>query len=37
MAGLGRVEFINALIRVGVSLIQYDSAEEILAEADVLA
>lgn len=37
MAGLGHVEFVNALIRAGVSVIQYDSAEEILAEADVLA
>ncbi len=37
LAGTGRVEFINALIAAGVSVIQYDSAEEILAEAALLA
>lgn len=33
MAGLACADFINALVRAGVSVIQYDSAEEILAEA----
>lgn len=33
MAGLARADFIDALVRAGVSVIQYDSAEEILAEA----
>lgn len=33
MAGLSRPDFIDALVRAGVSVIQYDSAEEILAEA----
>ncbi len=33
MAGLSRPDFIQALVRAGVSVIQYDSAEEILAEA----
>jgi predicted HTH domain antitoxin len=36
MAGLSRADFIEALIRAGVSVIQYDSAEEILAEAALL-
>ncbi len=33
MAGLSQPDFIQALVRAGVSVIQYDSAEEILAEA----
>jgi predicted HTH domain antitoxin len=37
MAGLTRPDFIEALIRAGVSVIQYDSAEDILADADLLA
>ena len=37
LAGLTRAAFIGALRNAGVSVIQYDSAEEILAEADLLA
>lgn len=37
MAGLSRPDFIEALIHAGVSVIQYDSAEEILEEAALLA
>jgi predicted HTH domain antitoxin len=37
MAGLSRPDFIEALIREGVSVIQYESADEILAEAALLA
>ncbi len=33
MAGLARADFINTLVRAGVSVIQYDSVEELLAEA----
>ncbi len=33
IAGLARADFIDALVRAAVSVIQYDSAEEILAEA----
>ena len=36
MAGLPRIEFIKVLIRAGISVIQYDSAEEILTEAALL-
>lgn len=37
MAGLSRPDFIEALIRAGISVIQYDSADEIFAEAALLA
>lgn len=37
IAGLPRPDFIEALIRAGVSVVQYDSAEEIMAEAALLA
>lgn len=37
LAGLSRRAFIDALGRHGVSVVQYDSADEILAEADLLA
>ncbi len=37
IAGLSRAEFVDALSHAGVSVIQYDSVEEILAEAVLLA